>query len=137
MPGKEYAWKVGDPPPFIEAHSLTKHKVLEDYLYRCLHILTQHPMLTQFKLTLVDGFAGGGLYQQKGVSELQLGSPLQFLKTAEAALAHIPLERRERGIKNDVEIQLHYYFVEKQKSNNVSMYACTVLSNNNYKSALK
>ena len=93
MPKKEYDWNVGDPPPYIEAHSLTKHKVLEDYLFRYLHILTQHPMSQHFKLTLVDGFAGGGLYRQQDTEELQLGSPLQLLKTSEAAIAHLPIDR--------------------------------------------
>lgn len=117
MPKKEYGWKPGEPPPYIEAHSLTKHKVLEQYLFNYLHILTQHPMASRCKLTLVDGFAGGGVYRQHGSSEFQLGSPLQFLKTAEAALASIPLERQKRGIKNEVTLDLQYYFVEKAKKN--------------------
>ena len=117
MPKKEYDWNVGDPPPYIEAHSLTKHKVLEDYIFRYLHILTQHPMSQYFKLTLVDGFAGGGVYSQRNTGDLQLGSPLQLLKTSEAAIANIPIERKKRGIKNNVKLDLQYYFVEKKKSN--------------------
>ena len=117
MPKKEYDWNVGDPPPFIEAHSQTKHKVLEDYLFRYLHILTKSPLRREFKLALIDGFAGGGSYRQEGTNQLQLGSPLQLLKTVEAAMVSIPLDRQTRGIKNQVELELLYYFVEKKKSN--------------------
>ena len=119
MPKKEYDWETGEPPPFIEAHSLTKHRVLEDYLYQYLHILTQHPNRNYIKLTLVDGFAGGGEYRQENnVTEIQLGSPLRFLHTVDAAIPSIADTRASKGIKNNiVELNVQYYFVEKKKSN--------------------
>ena len=91
-------------------------------------------MRQEFKLTLVDGFAGGGLYQQKGVSELQLGSPIQLLKTSEAAIVNIPINRRNRSITNDIELELNYYFVEKKKTN--YDYLLDTLKNHGYQARI-
>jgi len=135
LPKKEYDWEIGDPPPFIEAHSLTKHHVLEDYLFQYLHILTQHPNRNYIKLTLVDGFAGGGEYRQKGTADLQLGSPLRFLQTVDAAVPAIADTRAAKGIKNNkVELDIHYYFVEKKKSN--YLYLLDTLKKQGYESRL-
>lgn len=65
MAKRHYDWTNG--PAELEPHSLTKHQVLVDYLIRYF----QQRLLNargrdRFRITLVDGFCGGGRYQVNG-----------------------------------------------------------------------
>ncbi len=44
----------------LDKHSRAKHEVLRTYVERYLEILCRRYGMTSFKITLVDGFAGGG-----------------------------------------------------------------------------
>ena len=46
----------------LEHHSRRKHKILREYFAQYLGVRCQLPQQTQFRLAIVDGFAGGGLY---------------------------------------------------------------------------
>lgn len=58
---KSFEWIVGESPPKILAHSKVKHSLIVDYLKRYIRTLTADPRQDVFRLTLVDGFSGGGL----------------------------------------------------------------------------
>lgn len=60
MTRRHYDWRNG--PAEIEQHSIAKHEVLRAYLARYFETLASQPQIDNFRLTLVDGFAGGGLY---------------------------------------------------------------------------
>ena len=62
MPSKQYGWGTGDVPK-IAPHSLAKHRILREYVQRYIHVLTAAPGMDLFRISLVDGFAGGGEYQ--------------------------------------------------------------------------
>ena len=62
MSDDHHTWAVGGTLPTIRPHSLAKHWLVESYLERYVSVLTANPAWDQFHLTLVDGFAGGGLY---------------------------------------------------------------------------
>lgn len=101
-----YEWTDPGDPPLIEAHSLTKHEVIRFYLERYISILTANPRIDDFRLNIVDGFAGGGRYQdEKG--QIYDGSPLIFLKTVQAQEAAIRLNKTKQ-----FNILARYYFVE-------------------------
>ena len=55
---KQYNWKDG--PDFIQQHSVAKHRILQAYLAAYFQTLVSSPNREILKLTLVDGFAGGG-----------------------------------------------------------------------------
>jgi hypothetical protein len=74
MPKKEYGWAGGN-VPIIGEHSLAKHRILREYVQRYIEILTQNPRIDRLRLTLVDAFAGGGIYQRSGHDAPHLGSP--------------------------------------------------------------
>ncbi|MGE3243832.1 MAG: three-Cys-motif partner protein TcmP [Pirellulales bacterium] len=89
---------------------MAKHRVLRAYLERYVSVLTSRPEQDHFRLTLVDGFAGGGRYLDERTNEERPGSPLIMLEAMRAAHA-IAQERRSKPFKLDV----RYFFVEKRR----------------------
>src|SRR5262245_40003669 len=86
---------------------MAKHRVIAKYLSRYIDTLTSNPRIPAFKLTLVDGFAGGGLYLNERTKEVHFGSPLLMLKTMRESAALVQ-GRRSKAFDLDVE----YHFVE-------------------------
>lgn len=65
--------------------------------------------MDQFRLVLVDGFAGGGMYRDQFTHEDRFGSPLLMLRAMHDA-EEAAKQRRTKEFKLDV----RYYFIEKQ-----------------------
>ena len=104
---KHYDWTDG--PAELEAHSLTKHDVLVGYLLRYFEQRTLNARgRERFRITLVDGFCGGGLYTVKGRNEEALGSPLRMLGAVEEARIRINLDRPK-----PIDLDVQYVFVDK------------------------
>lgn len=101
-------WQIGKSPPLIRPHSLAKHRVLKAYLERYVSILTANPRQEQFRLTLIDGFAGGGRYLDGRTKEERPGSPLIMLEAMKQAASDAQ-ELRSKPFLLDVQ----YIFVEK------------------------
>lgn len=110
MSKKEYIWKAGQPPPELNVHSLAKHEVLRAYLSRYLEVLTVNRNMDYFRLTLVDGFSGGGLYLHELTRQEINGSPLIFLEATQNTVQEINA-RRAKPFTFDA----HYFFVEKNR----------------------
>ena len=129
MADQQHAWQIGQPSPIIRAHSLAKHRVLEQYLVTYVNVLTSHLRIPEFRFTLVDGFAGGGLYRDWQTNEQRLGSPLLMLRAMKEATA-VAQARRSKAFHMDVE----YFFVEKSPS----AFACleATLRDSEYKGLL-
>lgn len=109
MAKRHYDWSNG--PAELEPHSLTKHQVLVDYLIRYF----QQRLLgargrDKIKITLVDGFCGGGLYHVQGTAELVDGSPLRILQAVEEASLKINLERPKQIL-----FDVQFIFIDKDK----------------------
>ena len=88
---RHYSWKVGQPLPVLGEHSLAKHRVFASYTARYIRILSPVLQMRKFKLTIVDGFCGGGLYSFDG--GVVPGSPLLLLRSAKAAEIEAWLEK--------------------------------------------
>lgn len=109
MGQSQYNW--GDSElPIIKRHSLAKHLVLESYLERYISKLTSNPRRKQLKLTLIDGFAGGGIYRRSDTNSVHFGSPLLMLKAMRVAEAKLSLAK-SKPFHLDVE----FFFVEKNR----------------------
>lgn len=107
--GKHYDWRNG--PAELDAHSLTKHEVLVNYLIRYFEQRTlKSRAMDRFRLTLVDGFCGGGLYRIRGTSELAWGSPLRMIKAVEEAEFIINRDRPKK-----LELDIQYIFIDKDQ----------------------
>jgi len=106
---RHYDWSNG--PAELEPHSLTKHQVLVDYLIRYF----QQRLLNargreRIRITLIDGFCGGGRYQLKGTNELVLGSPLRMLRAVEEASFKVNQDRPKL-----VNFDVQFVFIDKDK----------------------
>ncbi len=80
-----YEWAPGEPPPPIRQHSIVKHEILHAYLVAYLRTLVASPKQDVFRLTLVDGFAGGGIYRHERSGQEILGSPFKMLEAVQEA----------------------------------------------------
>lgn len=109
MTERHYNFSAG--PAKIEQHSIAKHAVLRAYLARYFETLASTPNQDVMRLTLVDGFAGGGQYQHADTGELVPGSPFICLDAVRDAEIALNLGRR-KPLKLDVQ----YFFVEKERS---------------------
>lgn len=110
MAKRHYDWSNG--PATLDEHSLTKHQVLVDYLERYFHQRTLNaPGRERFRITLIDGFCGGGLYQLRESGELVAGSPLRMLEAVEAASARVNVGRSKPII-----LDVQFIFVDKNRT---------------------
>jgi three-Cys-motif partner protein len=99
-----YSWKWGSPPPPIKRHSEVKHALLRNYLIQYFLTLVSMPHRETVKLTIVDGFCGGGLYLNEAGDEVP-GSPLVILDAIrEAEFLINTRQERRKPINIDVEL---------------------------------
>ena len=90
MVQKRYDWIDGAK---LEDHSRRKHKILREYVYDYLAVRCSIPQQERFRLAIVDGFAGGGLYQC-GTA----GSPLILIEELKRAVEAVNILRSGRGL---------------------------------------
>lgn len=110
MPRKPFEWPADGSGAILQQHSVAKLEVLREYLLAYFKTLATAPGQEEIRVTLVDGFAGGGVYRHADTQARILGSPLVFLKAAEQAHAIINAERRK-----PLHFNITYIFVEKNK----------------------
>ena len=109
--GGKYRWKPNADPPEIGLHSEKKHEVFKDYLEKYLRVLCRPPV-ERLVLTIVDGFAGGGCYQDASGNQ-KPGSPLVLHDTVSKMQKKLNDERADKGIRSSVNIDVEYFFIEK------------------------
>lgn len=102
-----YQWSPNGSLPLIKPHSITKHKVLRSYLTAYLQTLAILPHQDELRLTLVDGFAGGGLYRHEVTRDTVQGSPFMFLESVKEVEALLNLKRQK-----PLQMRIDYFFVE-------------------------
>lgn len=108
--GDKWEWIVGQAPPPLDPHSKVKHQLVRDYLYKYINVLMANVKMPRLRLTLVDGFAGGGLYTEgNGTAP---GSPLIMLQTVREAEAFLNASRTQ----TPREVDAQYHFVELNPS---------------------
>jgi three-Cys-motif partner protein len=108
MSRKPYEWEPGGEHPLIQQHSVAKHEILHAYLSAYIQTLVSNPNREEFRLVLVDGFAGGGMYRHADTRVEVLGSPFVMMNAAKEAEAVINLNRRKA-----VRLDIDYFFIEK------------------------
>lgn len=99
-------WKVGSPLPAIEQHSNAKLNLLELYLRRYFDVVTADPRQDKLAISFIDGFSGGGAYQDARGEE-RAGSPFILLRSVRQAEAAVNLRRHK-----PFSIDAKFYFVE-------------------------
>lgn len=91
MARKDYDWDGGAE---LEAHTKKKHSILREYFRQYLIIRCQLPQQEKFRLAIVDGFSGAGLYKCGN-----FGSPLIFVDVLSKTTKEINLHRTSQGIR--------------------------------------
>jgi three-Cys-motif partner protein len=76
-----------------------------------LKIVCQSRKIPQYNITLVDGFAGGGVYQSN-----KPGSPLVMIDAVREANFEINKDRSKR-----IKIKPDYFFIEEDRKNYESL----------------
>ena len=103
----QFKWHPDEPPPELESHSKAKLTVLRSYLRAYFRRLNVNPQRDTFRLDLIDGFAGGGLFRDG--AEVVPGTPVIMLE--EAADAHTVLNQ---GRTKPLHVDCQFYFVDKE-----------------------
>ncbi|AKH37281.1 MULTISPECIES: three-Cys-motif partner protein TcmP [Nitrosomonas] len=105
-----YEWALGHSYPLIQQHSVVKHEILRSYLIAYIQTLASNPNREEFRLTLVDGFAGGGVYRHAKSGQELVGSPFIMLDAAREVEFLINKDRYKHIVLN-----FDYFFIEKDK----------------------
>ncbi len=103
----DFKWHPDEPPPSIEEHSKAKLDVLRSYLHAYFDRLNIKLARDEFKLDLIDGFSGGGIFQDG--DEIVSGTPLIMLEESTAAR-----ERLSRARTKPLRCDFKHYFVDKE-----------------------
>ena len=103
-----FNWHPDREPPRIQPHSKAKLVVLRSYLRAYLDRLNVLPGRDQFKLDLVDGFAGGGTFRDGDA--LISGTPLIMLEELAEARERLNVNR-----KKPLQFDCKCYFVDVNK----------------------
>jgi three-Cys-motif partner protein len=90
MVEKPYQWIEGAK---LEEHSRRKHKILREYVFDYLIVRCKLPQQERFRISIVDGFAGGGRYECGAP-----GSPLIFIEELKRAVEAVNTERAVQGL---------------------------------------
>ncbi|MYE06965.1 MAG: three-Cys-motif partner protein TcmP, partial [Chloroflexi bacterium] len=101
-----FNWHPDESPPQIEVHSKAKLEVLRSYLRVYFDRLNVNPQREEFKLDLVDGFAGGGTFLDG--NDVLSGTPLIMLEETAAAT-----DRLNRSRSKPLHINCKFYFTDK------------------------
>lgn len=117
MPRRPYVWRSGDRPPTIEPHSRAKHAILDGYVERYIEVLCALPHRESIHLTLVDGFAGGGLYWNPLDRQNHRGSPLIMLEAADRAERLVNERRVAQGQRTPLRVKTEFFFVDIEPEN--------------------
>ncbi|MCE2439122.1 MAG: three-Cys-motif partner protein TcmP [Candidatus Latescibacteria bacterium] len=102
-----FNWHPDERPPIIDPHSKAKLDVLRNYLRAYFDRLNVNPSREEFKIDLVDGFAGGGTFRND--EKIVSGTPLIMLEEANAATDRLN-ENRTKPLRFDYKC----YFIEKE-----------------------
>lgn len=107
---QKYQWRIGEKPPIIDDHSKVKLDIIAAYVAKYLEIYFQNLNARNLKLSIVDGFAGGGLYQD----DIK-GSPIRILESIQQAKMEIAFKRDTQNMP-PFSLNIDYFFVEKCKN---------------------
>jgi len=107
MAKKDYNWQDG---AVLDDHTARKHKILKEYFSQYLITRCVHPMRSLFRLAIVDGFSGAGLYKCGSY-----GSPLIFLDVLNEVSTQINLQRAADGMRPIV-IECYLLLNDSKKS---------------------
>lgn len=106
MSDNKYFWQIGSPPPLLDRHSQTKHLIVEEYVRRYVSTLMAPAHIPELRLSIIDGFCGGGCYRTED-GGLADGSPILMMRAIREARM---LLNQDRRIPRNINVE--YFFVD-------------------------
>ena len=100
-----FSWRLNDPLPELEEHTKAKLDVLRRYLRAYFDRLAANPARDEFRLDLIDGFAGGGAYHYR--DSIESGTPLIMLEEYKSAQ-----DRLNKGRSKPLHFNCKFHFVD-------------------------
>ncbi len=94
----KYLWGNNSLPK-LDLHSEGKLKVLRDYMVDYIKIRCRNYFMPKFKLVIVDGFSGGGFYQNPISKIKEPGSPIIFIRSLVDAINQINQKRPQNKLR--------------------------------------
>ncbi len=113
MANVKYDWANGAE---LKKHTQCKLDILKDYFAQYLRVKCS-PMVRHFRIAIVDGFAGGGIYQDD-----IFGSPLIFLQELKDFLQEDNAKRSIQGLP-ELSIECLFIVNETDPEANEKLYA--------------
>ena len=101
----DFTWSLNEPPPTLEDHSKAKLDVLRRYLRAYLDTMCSRLGIQEFKLDLIDGFAGGGAFKYD--NQIIPGSPVVMLEEVDNARTRLN-QRRHKPLQ----LNCTFHFVD-------------------------
>ncbi|NJM74725.1 MAG: three-Cys-motif partner protein TcmP [Acaryochloridaceae cyanobacterium RU_4_10] len=101
----------GNNPPIVEAHTKARHQVTEEYLKDWIVTLCGNNRAFSKKVTIIDGFCGGGVYRDNETSSLYLGSPFKIISSIEEGLKIV----KNTKSKPNYELDAEFIFIDSRK----------------------
>lgn len=109
---EKYDWSLPEGlRPDVDPHTKVKHQVIEKYMYRYLETVMKNARIPELKWSLVDGFCGGGVYNDlaDGSAQLWYGSPFKLLDVPQKVENEINIGREKPR-----KIHTFTYLVDKE-----------------------
>lgn len=108
-----YEWSLSESLPELARHSEVKHSLLRSYLVDYFLTLVRTPAQEIVKLTIVDGFCGGGRYINEKFGKEVPGSPVVILQAIEEAKARVLHDQQRR---KDIDFRVTLICIDKSQS---------------------
>ena len=103
-----FSWYPGEESPSIEPASKAKLTVVRNYLRAYFDRLNVNPSRDEFRIDLVDGFSGGGVFRDD--NNTIDGTPLIMLEETRSAVSRLNASRSK-----PLRFNCMYHFVDKER----------------------
>lgn len=103
----KYNWNA---TPTLDEHSKIKHKIYSQYITAYIDTLMSNYNIPQMEFSIVDGFSGGGMYQDSITAKECYGSPIVVLDAVHSGRVLVNVNRQKLR-----EVKANYFFVDNDK----------------------
>jgi three-Cys-motif partner protein len=110
MSKSQATWSAdGKDIPLIDPHTKAKHKIIENYIENLIIKLYGETRFGETKFTFIDGFSGGGVYDDRESKSLWAGSPVRIINAVREGY-----RKSKRCYPEPLNIK--YIFIDSKKS---------------------
>lgn len=113
MAPSNFDWGSPEGLPVAYPHTETKQELLARYVQKYIEITAgaaASKPAEEFKLTIIDAFAGGGLFREEDTNRRIEGTPLRILTAVEEAKRGVALIPRPRARLGPLELDVATHF---------------------------